>query len=338
MPGNALSSVFIPKFLAGVAHRGHDPAQVLRECGLDPELLTNPGLTLDYWEFSRLSRRIIELLGDENHGLTGVPQSLGTNELVAMVLTHRATLDEATEMLAAISNRRKSGFSHLLHKSVTNCEYRVYIEQDCEMLNEFAIEAALLYRHRLLCWLCGHRIPITQLHLPYAPPEWKDEYRYMYAGAAVLFDAGHAGFTFARSYLSHPIVQDEHSVSDQLTTAFGALPQVEVRLGSLSIQVRDHLFHRLAASGELMEIEELSSMLNMEIHTLRRRLRKEGLSFKELCAIARQDLAVKLLNQQDASIEEVALQLGYVEPSSFTRAFKAWTGMTPMGYRRAGVF
>jgi len=39
--------------------------------------------------------------------------------------------------------------------------------------------------------------------------------------------------------------------------------------------------------------------------------------------------ALKLLAQNNMSIEKVALMLGYAETSHFTRAFKRWMGMTP---------
>ncbi len=334
MPGNALSSVFIPKFMAGLEPMGYKPDVVLRECGLNPELLTNPGLTINFWEFSRLSKRIIRVLKDETHGLIKVPQSIGTSELIALALTRKDKLEEAVESLALFSNRRQSGLMHSVHKTLTNCLYRVDIGQGCGILNEFAVEATLLYRHRLLCWLCGVRVPVTQLHLPYSAPEWQAEYQYMYSGAAVFFNAPYAGFTFDKAYLANPVVQDEAGVNEQLAPAFGALPQVEIRLGPLAIQARERLLEQLTNTGEMPDLDSTAGMLGFESHTLRRRLKNEGISYKELRAIARQDLAVKLLGRHDMSIEDVASSLGYSELSSFSRAFKLWTGMTPMKYRQ----
>ena len=156
----------------------------------------------------------------------------------------------------------------------------------------------------------------------------------MYSGAAVFFEAKYAGFTFDKSYLANPVIQDEAGVREQLATAFGALPQVEIRLGPLAIQVRERLFNELMKNGKLPRLEPTATALGLEDHTLRRRLKKEGMSYSELCAIARQDLAIKLLSQKDLSIENVATSLGYAELSSFTRAFKTWTGMTPLKYRQ----
>jgi len=40
------------------------------------------------------------------------------------------------------------------------------------------------------------------------------------------------------------------------------------------------------------------------------------------------------LGHPETSIEEIALHTGYSEPGSFIRAFKNWTGFTPLQFRK----
>ena len=47
----------------------------------------------------------------------------------------------------------------------------------------------------------------------------------------------------------------------------------------------------------------------------------------------RREMALKLLRQSDLAIYEVALLLGYSEPSTFYRAFRRWTESSPQQYR-----
>ncbi len=47
----------------------------------------------------------------------------------------------------------------------------------------------------------------------------------------------------------------------------------------------------------------------------------------------RRDTALYFLEQGDLSIHEIAEKLGFSEPSTFHRAFKKWTGITPGAYR-----
>jgi AraC-like DNA-binding protein len=42
------------------------------------------------------------------------------------------------------------------------------------------------------------------------------------------------------------------------------------------------------------------------------------------------------LEAREHTLTQVAFLLGYSEVSAFNRAFKRWTGVTPMHYRRNG--
>ena len=67
---------------------------------------------------------------------------------------------------------------------------------------------------------------------------------------------------------------------------------------------------------------------------LRRRLSEAGLSLADLLDEVRQDLALLYLRHTDCSLLEIACLLGFAEQSSFSRAFRRWTGRPPAEYRR----
>ena len=71
-----------------------------------------------------------------------------------------------------------------------------------------------------------------------------------------------------------------------------------------------------------------------------RRLKERGTSFERLLVEVRRQRMLQLLAQRGLSVEAVAHATGYRDPSSFHRAFRAWTGVTPAVYRarlKAGV-
>ena len=85
----------------------------------------------------------------------------------------------------------------------------------------------------------------------------------------------------------------------------------------------------------MVDIDLISEKLQMSRWTLTRKLKEEGTTFKQLLRDSREKLAQSYLRRQTESITEIASLLGYSEPSAFQRAFKSWTGQTPLDYRQA---
>ncbi len=81
-------------------------------------------------------------------------------------------------------------------------------------------------------------------------------------------------------------------------------------------------------------LEVLAESLGLTVTVLRRRLKEFGVGFNDLVKAARQELALRYVVDGDMPLTDVALALGYSELSAFSRAFRAWTGMSPQRYRR----
>jgi AraC-like DNA-binding protein len=58
-----------------------------------------------------------------------------------------------------------------------------------------------------------------------------------------------------------------------------------------------------------------------------------GLGFTAIRDDLRRQRALLLLDNRALSIGEIATRLGYSELPNFTRAFRKWTGVTPVAYR-----
>ncbi|MFG1606157.1 AraC family transcriptional regulator ligand-binding domain-containing protein [Actinoplanes sp. NPDC049265] len=79
----------------------------------------------------------------------------------------------------------------------------------------------------------------------------------------------------------------------------------------------------------------VSRRLAISARTLQRRLAGEGTTFQAVLGSTRQRLARHYLARPEVSVTEIALLLGYDEPSSFYRAFHQWSGTTPQQAREA---
>ncbi|MCR9136158.1 MAG: AraC family transcriptional regulator [Alphaproteobacteria bacterium] len=73
--------------------------------------------------------------------------------------------------------------------------------------------------------------------------------------------------------------------------------------------------------------------LNMSKRSLHRYLKSEGYSFQALLDETRSELSLYYLSRDDVSVEEISYLLAYRDPNSFYRAFRGWTGLTPLQAR-----
>jgi AraC-like DNA-binding protein len=88
--------------------------------------------------------------------------------------------------------------------------------------------------------------------------------------------------------------------------------------------------------GKVPHLASVASRLAIGARTLRRQLENQGLSFRTLVDQARAEMAREYLEQSLRSIGEIAYLLGFSAPSAFHRAFKRWTGLSPVQYRQQG--
>lgn len=88
---------------------------------------------------------------------------------------------------------------------------------------------------------------------------------------------------------------------------------------------------RGAASANMPEV---ARRLGMSVATARRRLHKEGTTFREIREEVLDQLAKMWLREPGRSIESIAEQLGYSDAFAFRRAFRKRNGAAPQTYRK----
>jgi len=83
-------------------------------------------------------------------------------------------------------------------------------------------------------------------------------------------------------------------------------------------------------------VEQGAGRLGISVRTLQRRLHRNGCTYSELVERVRHEEACGLLQEHGRSIAEIAVRLGYSDPSHFSRAFRRWEGTSPRAYRFQG--
>ena len=81
---------------------------------------------------------------------------------------------------------------------------------------------------------------------------------------------------------------------------------------------------------------EAASHLGMSERSFYRRLAEQNLNFGAILDQVREQRARSLLDHSNLSIERIAEMIDFAETASFSRAFKRWTGLSPLRYRARG--
>ena len=142
---------------------------------------------------------------------------------------------------------------------------------------------------------------------------------------------------------------DRETLARALPRADPILSRVVIRHADAMLAARpapaegfSHRLRRLLALALAEEeggigLQEAAARLHMSERTLQRRLADEGLTFDALLEDLRRELAVRYLQDRKVAIAQIAYLLGYSEPSAFHRAFKRWTGKTPLEMRQTAA-
>ncbi len=123
-----------------------------------------------------------------------------------------------------------------------------------------------------------------------------------------------------------PFLTVNHAMWAILEPAFDKKME-DLQEASFRDRVRACLIEMLA-SGHY-SIPYIASKLAISSRTLQRRLGEEGTTFQKVLDELREELARHYLSATDYTSVEISFLLGYEEPNSFFRAFRAWTGQTP---------
>lgn len=83
-----------------------------------------------------------------------------------------------------------------------------------------------------------------------------------------------------------------------------------------------------------LSIDYIAEEMNLSKRTLQRRLQQQNISFAQLRDQVRFHHAITYLVEQTMSIDSISASLDFSDRTSFTNAFKRWTGLSPSTFRK----
>jgi AraC-like DNA-binding protein len=173
-------------------------------------------------------------------------------------------------------------------------------------------------------------IPLSRVEVTFPEPPYVDLYEPIF-GVRPRFAADANLAAFHAALLDLPLPQANELTAKACEQQCSTLLARRRPRPGIAGQVRDHL---IPLAGVRPAIDEVATDLHISPRTLRRRLAREGTSFRSLTEEVTMGLAEEFLSTGTLTVEEVAVRLGYSEAASFTRAFARCRGIPPGEYRR----
>jgi AraC-like DNA-binding protein len=327
---HSLLATFILPVARALRLRGVDAMQVLEEVGIDPAGMVRPDWRISHDLMNEFMRRAVEATEDEAFGLYAAEQ-LQPQVLHGLGLAWLAsdTVYDGLRRLVRFGKLISTGANLSLEEEGDLVHLRV----DRTLQIENFVYAGRDYTVGMIVRMCrltlGEFIAPVRVEIERPLPDEPERWEYMLA-SKIVFDAPSTRITWSKADIEDPLVTGDPGlarVNDEQTQAY--LDSFLAQSTSREVVLR--IVERLPDGPPNQQ--QIAEDMNVSNRTLQRKLKDEGTSFMDLLQDTRLQLARKYLRQPSRSVVETAYLLGFSEPSTFSRAFKRWTGVAPAEYR-----
>lgn len=325
-----VSRHFVQAALAGAEHLGFDTGEMLRDAGISPDLLRIEMARVSSDQFSLLLQVVWNRMNDEFMGMGPRRARSGTFAAMCALVIDCPTLGAVYRRAYQFSRLFEPMVAMELQAGEQKVRLVAHIEGGIHDPQYFLRESILVIWHRLGCWLIGQPVELEKAEFEYARPAHGDEYRHIFH-CPLAFESDCTALTFDKRFLAAPVIRDKPELLKFLNTSPADLLSRPDESNTFTGRIRALIGRDFAKP--LPDFEWIATELHTSPQTLRRRLKQENTSFQEIKDLLRRDMAIYYLSRQEFSINDIAAKVGFTEPSTFHRAFKKWTGVTPGAYR-----
>lgn len=315
-----------------VRNLGGNPFDILAKQGLDPRLFDDPDNTLECIAAIDLLEYCSTTLGDPLFGLhLAALQEPDVFGCVVALAQAAPTLRQALQCLVdyiPVSASPECELELVVMDKVVELRWRSHIGLGHDVQTSYHGLLIILKTLRMLgrkqfqpkyaTLACGiHRSNLDAIA--------------QLTGCRIQGNSSHNAIAFAAELLDHPMVTSNR-LSFQIMSEGLAQLRTTSR-GDFEEKVRASVRRELA-SGRC-NVGACAEDLRTSTRTLQKRLNRLGIKFSDIVLDERIKLAKHALIWSEYSLDEIAFQLGYAEQTSFGRAFKTATGLTPKAFRSA---
>ncbi|HEX6703462.1 MAG TPA: AraC family transcriptional regulator [Albitalea sp.] len=311
---------------------GLSPAAVLRSAGLPMRVLQLPAPRVPVADYFALWRSMAAHSGDVNIGIrlaTAVKSDL--TEPLFLAMTSSRSAADALSVLCAYK-RLLSPEDMVLTRDGERVRLAIHWPAAVDAAPRELVDAELAFIVEVL--RRGTARPAL------APRELHLRVTALDAGALhaahfrcpIRTGAEHDAIVFDAADLAQGFVTFNPQLQDALLPYLNeTLPRPASPVGRVRMAIAERL------RGQRPAIRQVARELAMSTRGMQRLLHLHGTSFRRLLDEVRREHAQGLLGSTAFSDSEVSFLLGFEEPSSFYRAFRTWTGMSPSEFRQGAL-
>ncbi len=320
--------------------KGFSALEILKKSKIPLTLLDQLDARITPMQWSKLAWESLILSKDSGLGYEyGIKLRLTAHGPMGYALMSSPNLRQAIEVSTQFFNMRLKDYRIAL---LENNEFSIIeIKETHPVVSNQPAQAETLRRFFYECLMIGviqagqflreHDFSDIELSVDWSEPSYHKAYQHQLP--TIHFNQPTNQIRYKKQLLDLPIKMADPIAFKQ------ALAQCEAEQLRFSEQIKDIC---LTVKAELNlnpqvgypTFDEIANRLNMSSRTLRRHLSQVGSSYLHLLEEVQQKEAENLLLNSDMEIQEIALYLGYIQPTNFTRAFKKWTGQTPITFRK----
>lgn len=303
------------------------PATLLKGSHLTPRQLADPDFTVTAAQELAVASNLLAAAGHAaDLGLKlGLSYRLSTYGLLGYGLLSSAT-GEAAIALARRYLALTYAYVGITFRRVGR-EQVVSFEPAAELpahLQRFFVGRAMGATCRVLRDVIGGDFALTSFDVGFAETPGA---RRQVLGARVRHgQRGHA-IAFAHAFLERPLPQANAVTAATCERMCADLLARRRTRFDMAAFLTEYLSARTFESPP--RLKDAATLLNTSERTLKRRLRDEGTSFRNISNAVRKAKARELVAEGRLSMGEIAQRLGFSDLSSFSQTFRRWTGTAP---------
>jgi AraC-like DNA-binding protein len=311
-------------------HYRVDPAPLFAASGIDRSRLSDAGLRIPVQQMTRLWRSAAALTGDACLGLRVAEHvSPTTFHALGFVAMSSQNLMEAVTSIIRHANAVSDIAAPRLDMRGEHAWLHFDTRPGSPEIADEAIDAflgAIFYMSRTYVSL---EPPVVAVHLRRCEPAVAHDFQTFFR-VPVHFSSQTNAFV---SHLASAIAQLPTWNPALNAANEKVLAEYRQQQGVLSLREQVVRWMSRQFPGEPRQ-EALAETLHMSVRKLQRLLVAENTGFQPLLDEVRFGMAQTWLRQDNKSVQQISDDLGFANPSAFTRAFRRWSGESPDGWRK----